>query len=249
MREYLLGFLLILLLHSSCFADKFTFAVYGDNEGGYSTFQNVLDSISADRSISFAVSVGDITPRGTKADYERYFGMCAASNIKIYDTIGNHDNGASGEGRKIFQKKYGSTWYYFDKGDARFIILDNSRSDGMGEEQINWAKKALATKKQKLVFMHKPIFDPSGMYPEHVMAPSSEAEKLDDLFIRDKVRYVFSGHIHGYLRAEEHGIVYVVTAGAGAPLYMPYFNGGYHNYVKVTVDGLNITDDVVKLDQ
>lgn len=61
------------------------------------------------------------------------------------------------------------------------------------------------------------------------------------------MRYVFAGHIHGYGREERNGTVYILTAGGGAPLYLPAFDGGFYHYVKVTVDGNKITDELVKV--
>jgi 3',5'-cyclic AMP phosphodiesterase CpdA len=118
---------------------------------------------------------------------------------------------------------------------------------GLGEEQWSWLKKALLTKKKKFVFMHKPLFDPSGTYTSHVMAPQRELNKLQQLLIDNGVRYVIAGHIHGYSKAEDGSILYIVTAGAGAPLYLPHFNGGFYHYVMITVDNDKISDEVVRI--
>lgn len=117
----------------------------------------------------------------------------------------------------------------------------------MGRQQLQWLKGTLDTDKMKFVFMHKPLFDPTGTYPNYVMTPKDENEAMGKLLAREEVRYVFAGHIHGYGRQEQDGIVYVLTAGAGAPLYLPNFNGGFYHYVKVTVDGSRITDELVKV--
>jgi 3',5'-cyclic AMP phosphodiesterase CpdA len=221
--------------------------VLGDNRDGDQAFKDIIKNINKDKSIKFVVNTGDLTPNGWASEYNKYWQICRSCKAKIYDTIGNHDLGLFNAGANIFKKKYGETYYYFDNGDARFIILDNARSKGMGRKQFVWLKDVLDTKKMKFVFMHKPIFDPSDTYPNYVMMPKDENESLNKLLIREEVRYVFAGHIHGYGREDRDGLTYILTAGAGAPLYLPAFNGGFYHYVKVTVDGSKITDKVIKI--
>jgi predicted phosphodiesterase len=61
------------------------------------------------------------------------------------------------------------------------------------------------------------------------------------------VDYVFAGHIHAYAQAERDGIVYVVTGGAGAPLYRGGHPQAFHHYLRVTVRGEEVAIEVVKL--
>jgi predicted phosphodiesterase len=73
-------------------------------------------------------------------------------------------------------------------------------------------------------------------------------EELMALFKKYQVKMVVTGHIHGYARAERDGVIYLVTAGAGAPLYLPADFGGFYHYVKITVDGNKISEQVIKID-
>jgi predicted phosphodiesterase len=246
-RIFLFFFVFFVSFQITCYSAKFSFAVFGDHQDGDATFMKIINLVNNDTDITFVVNTGDLTSHGTNSEYDNYWRMCKTCRVKIYDVIGNHDLGSLNAGQNIFKKKYGETYYYFDRGDVRFIILDNSRSTGMGKKQFDWLKGVLDTKKIKLVFIHKPLFDPTGTYPAHIMLPQAENKKLEKLLLDNKVSYVFAGHIHGYAREERDGVMYVVTAGAGAPLYLPSFGGGYYHYVKVTVDGSKITDEVVKL--
>ena len=242
---FLLSF--IFFFQIVCYSARFSFAVFGDNRDGDAVFADIIKSINNDSDIKFAVNTGDLTPHGWCSEYDKYWQMCKACKVKIYDTIGNHDLGILNAGRNIFKNKYGEMYYSFDLDDSRFIIIDNSRSKGLGREQLKWLREVLDTKGMKFVFMHKPLFDPTGTYPNYVMTPKEESESLGKLFAKKGVSYVFAGHIHGYGREEKDGIVYILTAGAGAPLYLPAFNGGFYHYVKVTVDGSKITDEMVKV--
>lgn len=247
MKRPLIVLLALFCLHLSCFAARFSFAVFGDNRDGDQVFMEIVKRMNKDGSIQFAVNTGDLTPKGSASEYEKYWKMCSASKVTIYDVIGNHDLGLFNTGVGIFKKKYGETYYYFDKGNARFILIDNNRSRGMGRKQWTWLREALNTDKMIFVFLHKPVIDSTGMYPNYLMLSKDERESLNKLFIRSKVKYVFAGHIHGYGKEVADGITYIITGAAGAPLYLPAFNGGYFSYVKVTVDGASIKDEVVKL--
>ena len=248
MKKILLLFFVFLLATSiACHCARFSFVVMGDNRDGDAVFKDLIKKVNKDKNVRFIVNTRDFTSGGTEPEYERYWKMSRASKVKIYEAIGNHDIGFFNTGQKLFKEKYDETYYSFDSGGARFIILDNARSGGMGRKQFSWLKDALDTKKLKFVFMHKPLFDPTGTYPNYIMTPRDENESLNKLLIRAGVNYVFAGHIHGYGREEKDGIVYIVTAGGGAPLYLPAFGGGFYHYVKVTVDGSKIYDKVIKV--
>ena len=243
----LLFIILLFALSLGCHCARFSFVVMGDNREGDVVFKDLIKKVNKDKDVRFIVSTGDFTLRGTEAEYEKYWKMCRASKVKIYEAMGNHDIGFFNTGVKLFKEKYDETYYYFDRYGARFIVIDNSRSKGLGRKQFTWLKDALDTTMPKFVFMHKPIFDPTGTYPYYIMTPKEDNESLNRLLVRAGVKYVFFGHIHGYGRAEKDGIVYILTAGGGAPLYLPAFGGGYYHYVKVTVDGLKIYDKVVRI--
>lgn len=240
-------FIFFISFQIASYSAGFSFAVFGDNRDGDAIFKDIIKSINSDKSIKFAVNTGDLTPHGWSSEYDKYWQMGASCRVKIYDTLGNHDLGLFDAGRNIFKKKYGETYYYFDYDDSRFIILDNAKSKGMGRKQLSWLKDALDTRKKKFVFMHKPLFDPTGTYPNYIMTPKEENESVGKLLEKEDARYVFAGHIHGYGREKRDGVFYIVTAGAGAPLYLPAFDGGFYHYVKVTVDGSRIKDEVIKV--
>jgi len=247
MKKTFLVLLLLAVIQLSCYGAQFSFAVLGDNRDGDVAFLDIIKRINSDNDTKFIVNTGDLTPHGYASEYEKYWEMCGSSNVKIFDVIGNHDLGLFNAGAGSFRKKYGETYYYFDHDNSRFIIIDNTRSKGLGRQQWTWLKDALKTEKDIFVFLHKPLVDATGMYPNYLMIPKKENDELNKLLKRSKVKYIFAGHIHGYGREAINGIVYVVTGGAGAPLYLPAHTGGFYHYVKVTVDGSKITDEVVKI--
>ena len=240
-----MGIIWLLSLGEWSFA--FSFAVFGDNRENLKIFSEVLDKLNHDPDITFAVNTGDMVMHGRKAEYERYIQLTKKCKVKIYPVMGNHD--AVAGGYKIFAKYFGPNYYSFNYENAHFIVLDNSFRGTFDRRQYDFLISELKANQGKpiFVFFHKPVFDPSEIYPDYIMSERQTAKDLIGIFSKYRVRYVFSGHIHGYGRAERDGVVYIVTAGAGAPLYLPRWMGGFNHFVKVTVEGDKITDQVVKL--
>lgn len=246
LRVYLFVFISLFVLNVPSFA--FSFAVFGDNRDGDKIYQKILNKVIDDEEIEFAFNTGDFVSHGKYEEYRDYLDLIKNLNIKIYHVQGNHD--AIRQGYKYFNKFFGPSYYSFDYENAHFIVLDNAFSASFDKAQYNWLLKDLESNKKihAFVFMHKPNFDSTEFYPDHLMDSRRMNELLIKTFSKFKVDYVFAGHIHGYGKAERNGVVYVITGGAGAPLYIPYYAGGFYHYVKITVDGDDITDEVVKLE-
>ncbi len=237
---------LILLFYLSSLAQAFSFAVFGDNHGNLRMLSDIFTRIKADRDIQFAVNVGDMVNRGDASQFKAYADFVNNSGVKVYHVMGNHD-AYNGDGQ--FIKYFGRTYYSFDHENAHFIVLNNALNMYFDETQLDFLEKDLEANKGRgiFVFFHKPAFDPSNVYREFVMSDRRLAVKMMDLFKKYKVRYVSSGHIHAYLRSESSGVVYLVTGGGGGVLHLPAFMGGFYHYVKITVDGDKVKDEVVKL--
>ncbi|MCX5749005.1 MAG: metallophosphoesterase [Candidatus Saganbacteria bacterium] len=238
----------LFLILFSIRAFAFSFAVMGDNQGNDKIFQKILTMVDSDKSINFAVNTGDITSTSSAWEFKKYKSMISHSRVKFYNCIGNHD--VQYLGRQIFMATFGSTYYSWDHGGYHFICLDNVRPNGLGSLQYSWLKKDLSLNKDKpkFIFMHKPLFDISGSFPEEVMFPRAQAASLTAIFKKNKVKAVFCGHVHGYAKEEKDGVLYIIAAGGGGSLYLPYFSGGFYNYVNITVDDDNIYDEVIKIE-
>jgi 3',5'-cyclic AMP phosphodiesterase CpdA len=226
----------------------FSFAVFGDNQGWPGVLPKIIRSINQDPSIDFVVSVGDTVGHPQPQDFQKYLKLVGGLNAPFHQTPGNHD--LAWGGWRYYVKHFGRYYYSFDYEDAHFIVLNNAFKESFDHQQLNWLKGDLKnnTGRSIFVFMHKPTFDPSQIYRDHVMSGRRVTEELMALFKKYQVKMVVTGHIHGYARAERDGVIYLVTAGAGAPLYLPADFGGFYHYVKITVDGNKISEQVIKID-
>lgn len=244
-RRLASGFLICLLLSTCSFA--FSFVVFGDNRDGEQTFKALIAKVNQEKDVAMAFNTGDFVTYGRESEYKHYKQLISALKAPVYHAMGNHD-GVLG-GWKNFAKYFGPEYYSFDYQNCHFIVLNNAFRQSFDAAQFEWLKKDLAAagERHKFVFMHRPTFDPSEIYKDYVMSGREVTQELMRLFSKNKVDYVFAGHIHGYARAERDGVTYIVTAGAGAPLYLPPGFGGFNHYVKIEVDNDKITDRVIKI--
>ncbi|MFH1684653.1 MAG: metallophosphoesterase [Candidatus Margulisiibacteriota bacterium] len=227
--------------------ESFSFVVFGDNQEGYETFDRLIKKVNKENDIVFAVHLGDTIQYGGKRNHADYLETAAKLKPKIYHVPGNHD--LAGKGYLSYRKLMGSYYYSFDYKNSHFVVLNNAFKGSFDIKQFAWLKKDLAATDQEniFVFMHRPTFDPSEIYKNYVMSGREVVKQLMMTFEKYGVDYVFAGHIHGYAKTKRGGIVYVVTGGAGAPLYLPRDFGGFYHYVKIGVDGRNISDKVIRV--
>ncbi len=180
--------------------------------------------------IPFYPSVGNHELNGDSCGYQGY--------TDVYDLPGNAPSGDEEE------------YYSFDWGNAHFVALDTNQGYSVGSAQYNWLVSDLQTSMQpwKFVFFHHPAYS-SGPH-----GSTSEVQThLVPIFETYGVDIVFNGHDHHYERTcpilddacttpQEGSVVYVVTGGGGAPLYLAsgdwftaYRSSLYH-FLKVEVN-------------
>ena len=239
--------LLVGLLAGAVAAEPFSFVVFGDNRDGEETFLRLIDKVNQEDNLAFGFNTGDFVSQGQEWEYKHYLALTKKLKPKIYNVPGNHD--MVKYGYKYFTKYFGPYYYSFDYANSHFIVLNNAFNQSFQAQQFAWLKQDLAKTKQEhiFVFMHRPTFDPTEIYENYVMSGRQTVKALMELFTRYNVDYVFAGHLHGYARAEREGVVYIIAAGAGAPLYLPKAFGGFNHYVKITVDENKISDKVVRI--
>ncbi|MBI4954444.1 MAG: metallophosphoesterase family protein [Myxococcales bacterium] len=138
----------------------------------------------------------------------------------------------------------GEEWYSFDYGNAHFVALnDTPAATATGQPQVDWLRADLAAvdrQKTPWIFAmhHRPTYSCGGSHGSDVALRSV----YQPIFDQYRVDVVFSGHDHFYERSvpirgmqgtegqiaasgpnavpvSESGTLYVVAAGAGAPLY------------------------------
>ena len=161
--------------------------------------------------------------------------------LKLYHTIGNHDvcgiYPASGVpeddplyGKKLFEQRFGKTYYSFDHKGHHFIVLDsigitNDRAyEGrIDDAQLHWLAAdlaALPAGTPVIVAVHIPLVTAYLAYmpempvpPPHHSLSVANANQVLDLFDGHNVLGVLQGHTHVNETVIWKGVPYI-TSGA-----------------------------------
>ncbi|MCG2768096.1 MAG: metallophosphoesterase [Anaerolineae bacterium] len=224
---------------------SFTFAVCGDNRQGDAIYRKILDMVVHD-GCAFLVNTGDLVSRGYAYQFKDFQELMKDFPLPFFPAPGNHD---SPNGLLTEYLQYSGApdkHYSFDYGKVHFAVANTTLGE-MSPSELEWLDGDLsATEKPvRIVCLHYPPFDPAGT--THVMRSGNE--EFMDLMTEHDVKYVFSGHIHSYDHEERDGVTYIITGGAGAPLYPEENREAYYHYVRVTVEGESIETEVVRVEE
>ena len=243
-------FLLAAALAVSCIAalaqnsaqNDFRFAILGDRTGDAQpgVYERVWSEIDAEHP-NFVINVGDTIQgwndttaasewRALRPLWDRY-------RYPLYFTPGNHDIWTAAS-RLVYRQQTGRPAYYgFNYQNAHLTVLDNSETEDLSDEQMQFLAHDLADNRSrdpKFVFFHKPFWlvpvkFQSSQFPFH------------QLIKKNGVRYVISGHGHQYVRAAEEGIAYLEAPSSGGKLKGQGFDEGwFYGHLLVTVKGSEV---------
>lgn len=243
-------------------AQSFRFAVWGDSRPRTGSSQPVvfgqlLDAVRSKGPLALAVSVGDNVqlsrgPKDARTVRDRYLGLLAAveplaRSTPFYSAIGNHDEAACPACVAGWQQylplpaQNDGTFYSFDYGPAHFTVLNSQQSRGstvkaISDAQWTWLQADLEATHQslKFVFLHDSIYHEAR--EEDPSFTAQEQDRLHGLFAGAGVTAVFMGHSHYYDYYERDGVAYVITGGAGSPLYDQFVNPNWEKNHALVVD-------------
>lgn len=216
-----------------------TMLFFGDVQGGYAAFPNVLDKAVAQYpEASLFMLAGDINDSEARIYdeitlFDDYAKTYLNNNIWAA-AIGNHD---AYNGGHVFSNYFygpnngidsgsGVRNYYFEFNDAIIFNLDTEAGfasyDPSYVKQSNLLRTVMneTTKKYKIVLMHRSTY-PMNYNEANVRALSSVFEELE-------IDLVISGHDHVYNRTTmlegnkvevNNGVTYVVGGSSGTKFY------------------------------
>lgn len=231
----------------------FTFAVFGDCQPYGREFSPVLVEIVTQigqLDVPFVIGAGDYIDGSSnqttvRRQWEGFFTamqpLQANRAIPVALAPGNHDIRGIHRNAEIFCEYFRKLYFSFDYEGCHFVILD---SETIGADarvtgaQLQWLKQDLESAKDAkftFVAIHRPLFPVDGNIGYSLDKHPRERDALHALFMQSGVDAVFHGHEHLYNHRERDGIHYFITGGAGAELYAPPENGGFHHYLLVSV--------------
>lgn len=245
--------------------DALTFAVFGDCRPGSDHYSTVLRKLAADMATqhpAFLLGTGDYIQGASdearlRWQWQGFFigiaPLQALGQIPVALAPGNHDIGGSKTHQRIFEEYFDGRYYSFNRGSYHIVLLDTEEPGLEGRiagKQLEWLQRDLATSRSAaltFVALHRPLY-PVGVHRgDSLDSRPAERDALHRLFVQEGVDCVFAGHEHLFNRQRKDGIDYVITAGAGAPLYAEASRGGFYHYVLVMCTGSTYRLQVRKL--
>jgi Icc protein len=173
----------------------------------------------------FIVHTGDVTDEPLPASYALAAETLSRLRLPVYYVRGNHDSAsgireymAMGPKTDLGSSEDHLTYRFETKG-YRFLVLDTHGppgSDPQGfvtEEQMALLREeAVVDGPPLVVFLHHPVLAMDSPWMDaNMLIMNGEAVHQTLLPARDRLRGVFSGHIHQSVQTWRDGILYVAA--------------------------------------
>lgn len=219
-------------------ADSFSFTAWGDSQGGWTTFQGLVNSM-ADKPAAFSIGLGDLVSNGASADQWLSFTMALQPLLKkqpVFPVAGNHDY--DGYYNDLVPDLYYAhtrtstpdvpyfSWQY--RG-AYFLAIDPNQNFPLSfdEQQLKWMldemnSSAWATANWRFILLHQAPY--SQGWPGYE-GDAFIRELVDSLAAPKQIDFVLTGHSHNYERLTktygDQQTHFLVLGGAGGGLEPP----------------------------
>lgn len=229
----------------------FTFAVIGDNRSGDRVYAKIVRQMMI-RNPLLVFNTGDVIPTpGNREQWKNFWETSGQITVPYFLVPGNHDIDSK-DSEDVWRDEVDfpgkETYYSFVVGKNLFVALNTCEPKydrKVTAEQMEWLKRTLDPKRYEyqFVFLHHPPFLWKGAthYGRSLDRYPKFRDELHRLFVDKKVDVVFAGHEHTFRRIGKiDGVEYIITGGAGAPLY-----SGYNNIMIIDVSGPVIKAKVI----
>ena len=212
------------------------FSVWGDSQGGWTTFKALVARMAADRA-DVTIGVGDLVNDGATAGVWRGFLAALAplaAVVPVVPVAGNHDYDGFYDSLRaehylaLFRPVDARPWFAWSCGRVRFMAIDVNTEFPIGispgSAQARWIEQETAGRPLReaggrVLLVHQPPWSRSWFGYEGDSAVRQWVERLAATAGLDMV---FSGHSHAYARlARQAGgrrLQVVITGGAGGAL-------------------------------
>ena len=196
--------------------------------------------------------------------------------MKLHHTMGNHDvlgvypsSGMSPAdplyGKKLFEERFGKTYYSFDHKGCHFVVLDSisitadrAYEGRVDEDQLLWLSKdlnALPPGTPIIVSVHIPLVTAFLSYVPEVAAPAANApptathhglsvansSDVIALFAGHNVLGVLQGHTHINERVDWQGVPYITSGAVCGNWWKGVRMGTPEGFTVVTVENNRLT--------
>lgn len=218
---------------------SFRFAILGDRTGEAvpGVYEQAWRETDTDHP-AFVITVGDSIQGGkdkrADAEWREVERLLAPyRKYRLFLVPGNHDVWSPASARLYEHYSRRPLHYSFNYKQAHFTILNNSETDSLSADEIEYLKRDLesnAHQPLKFVFFHRP----SWLLQALLKNPNFP---LHQIALQYGVQYVICGHLHEMLRFEVGPVTYLSMASSGGHLREPktYEAGWFFQHTLVTV--------------
>ncbi len=191
----------------------FRFLYLGDAQNGFESWGKLLETAREHNpEARFMLLAGDLVDRGNeRTNWDHFFlrAQKVFEQLPMAPCVGNHEYLDAGP--RLFRSFFrmprngpaetdASLNWYFEYGDALFVIIDSTRAifdPPFARAQADWLETTLSRTEAhwKFVMFHHPV------YASHPNRESPDLQRLlTPIFDRQGVDMVLQGHDHAYLR-------------------------------------------------
>jgi hypothetical protein len=234
----------------------FRFQIYGDSRNDHAAHAAVVRAMLA-QPADFLINTGDMVHSGIEpGDWEAFFSIenDMLRDRCVFAAVGNHElyKGDPAGGVAFLRyfalieqgKDRPHLYSSFRWANTRFFLL-NAMDAWTGEER-DWLRAELDHALGEPGLLHRIAVVHHGPFSSGPHGPNKALVGNDIVgMMRDrKVELVLAGHDHVYERGEGAGLKYLISGGAGAPLYERKLQDpstqafeAVHHFIEVTIEG------------
>ncbi len=215
---------------------KYKVAVLGDVQKGLANFANLLQAVGKEGA-GLILQTGDLVAENDPGHYRLVKLAYARSGLTLpfLVTPGNHDLKAD---RELFQREIGPLEQTVVAGDVAFILALNAWEAAPDLKQLEARIAAVGSGKAIVLAMHQPPYDLKGEIRAEYAPFLKWLEKSG-------VAYLFTGHVHTYLR-KVVGSTVVIVNGVGGDYDSWQLDQKVYGTI-LEIDGTRIVDRAIEL--
>jgi predicted phosphodiesterase len=228
-------------------SNDFSFLVCGDTHARTDLLKEIVGQA---REGEFLVIVGDITTGKGLAEMQAMKDYLDSTGIAYHVIPGDNDMPAGDCSN--FEAVFGPDHYTLDIQDSRLVFINDAvRGVGCPDDQLAWLHEitsGLEGGKLVIGFAHVPPGAPVDVGRDGFQESETEsAREMLDILAQAGAPVLYCGHIHAYMLYSSGPPRVVVTGGAGANLHVSEQSGGFYHFLRVTVKGNEVEEEIVRL--